>query len=258
MELQPWWGPVTVPVDEARRWRVGPLSLEVSRRAWEWRVHWAGGSDPLEESLGVAEPFTPEGDELDGGVQRFASSKLTETLRLDVALADRPVVVKPEAPFVLLPKDEVLLYLSTPVWVQLIAVGPEQVLAEVPSFVMSDTWWGRDTRSGELAYASRTLARLTLDDFQFRPGRAVTPVKLRNRGASTLDLTKLVLPARQLLLYVDEQHRLWTDTVTATGEGSVVEVDVPARPPDGVELLSGPRQRPDRLALNRLFGGLFG
>ena len=259
MDLSPWWGPFDVPHDKARRWHLGPLRLRVARLDYEWRVAWTIGVEPLETSLeiGAGGEVLPLLEAAE--VRRFASPRLTETLELRVALADRPVVVRPETPFILLPKDEVTFYCTTPVWVGLWAEGVEQMLLEVPSFRPSDTWFGADTREGMLCYASRTCARLALEHVRWRPARATTAVKLKNRGVDALELVRFVLPAPQLAVYAGADGQLWTDTVVAEGDGQG-ELEVQVSPPTAGEAvrLAGPRNGPDRTALSRVFGALFG
>jgi len=238
---------------------VGPLELRVARMAHEWRVAWHSGTDALDPHLEVAVPAAVEPPPSNFEVRRYASPRITRQLELRLALADRPIVVRPDHAFVLPPRDEIVFYVSTPVWVVLWAAGPETEFFEAPSFRPSDTWAGRDTMSGELCYSGRTRARLTPENIHWRPGRAVTAVTLRNRAADALELERVSLPMRHLALYHDASNRLWTDGVVAQRPSDAGEIDVRVVPPpiDEATRLAVPRRGVDRTRLARVLGALF-
>src|SRR5690606_21791477 len=96
---------------------------------------------------------------------------------LSPGAADRPVVARPEVPLQVPPGDSIRLYLGTPAWITVTAVGVQ--LAEVPSRRLSDTWFG-DVDAGELCYASRTAASADLAAIRDLPGRVLTPVSIKN------------------------------------------------------------------------------
>lgn len=235
------------------------MELRVARLTHEWRVAFRVGADALEDRLEVATTTSVE-LAADFEVLRYASARLTEDLELRLTLADRPVVVRPDAPFVLPPRDEIVLYVSTPVWVVLWAAGAEAEIFEAPSFRPSDTWAGPDTTTGELCYASRTRARIDLESLDWRPGRAVTAVTLRNRSTRALDLERINLPMPHLALHHDARHRLWTDGVVAQSAGGGAELDVRVVPPpvDQPTRVAEPRRGPDRNRIARVIGAIFG
>ncbi len=235
------------------------MELRVARLAYEWRVAWCVGGDAIEDTLevGVTAPVEPGPD---FEVRRYASPRLTEELELRLSLADRPVVVRPDAPFVVLPRDEIVLYVSTPVWLVLWAAGADAEIFEAPSFRPSDTWSGRDTTAGELCYSSRTRARIAPENIRWRPARAVTAVTLRNRSTEALELERVSLPMPHLALHHDADNRLWTDGVVAksAGEGAEIDVRIVAPPVDDPVRVAPARRGPDRKRIARVLGALFG
>ena len=120
-------------------------------------------------------------------------------IALTPALADRPVVARPEKPFCLPAGAEAVVYVSSPLWVVL-STAQDLKLAEIPIVRPSDTWLGPSTREGELCYASRTFLRLSLDNLPRRPHRATSMVRILNHADTALPLRALKLPAPPIWL----------------------------------------------------------
>jgi hypothetical protein len=169
-----------------------------------------------------------EADDDELTTHRFSVQDTDESVALRPALADRPVVTRPEHPLSVLPDEAVTLYLSTPLWVRIELVESGRRLTEMPSHRMSDTWFGPSTREGTLCYATRTAGRLQLDRLPRRLHRALTPLTVRNQTAEPLALERIQLPVPHLSLYVTVDDAIWTDPVTMThrtkGEGAAVQV----------------------------------
>lgn len=257
-----WWGRFEVPDDQGGLWRVGPLELTVARRRYDWLVAFQEGEEGLDQRLEVRCPIAASELPDLAQVQRYASSRPSAELAITPLLADRPVVSRPDVPFHLLGGDEVELFVSTPVWVKLEAGDPLQSLAEVPTTRPSDTWFGPSTRVGELCYASRTTARLHLENLPPRPPRAITPVLLRNRARQELLLERLNLPIPNLALYWDGNGGLWTQKVVVERQpdGTLAQVRLEDGPPSQVpsaEPVSPARQAGSRSVL-RALGALLG
>lgn len=169
-------------------------------------------------------------------------------LRVEPLLADRPVVARPLVPTELLPKERATLLVSTVLWAR-VAVG-EQTLAELPAARLSDTWFGANTRHGELCYASQTRARLRLDNVHDNAFRAVTPVTISNDGEDNLKLERINVPVPHLTLFCDGQ-RFWTSALNVVREKNLAtaKLQIEARPPANAVTVAPPR-RPIR-------GGVF-
>ncbi len=266
-----WWGTFGLPEDAAVVWRVGPLELWLQRRANEWRVGTVAGANALDERVSVAQPAA--GDEAPEGatLTRYSFARAPARVTLSPRTADRPVVVRPDAPFFVPGGEEARLYLSTPLWIALAPPDAPRPMLEVPAHRPSDTWFGPNTLEGELCYAAVTHARLDLASLPRRPHRAVTPVLLRNRAAEPLLLERLKVPLPYLSLFADASGMLWTELVTLEREtaGDVAALQIGSDAPaeaaarvDGTAAreptrLCEPRQRPEPRVALRAFSRLF-
>ena len=137
------------------------------------------------------------------------------------------------------------------------------MLRELPSHRPSDTWFGKNTREGELCYATETRALLNLDHLPVLNRSAVTPVRICNHAPSPLLLERLKLPVPLLALYGDRRGRLWTQGVTLTRseESDMATVDVLAGAPaeaGRTVLMTPARETPEAGLWTRAFSGLLG
>ena len=250
-----WWGEVTLAHGGVARWRAGPSTVHVERRASDWRVWHEGGTDAyavVAERLRAVTDGVPEG----ASTLRFSFAETPDTLQVRPSLADRSVVVRPETPLAVPPGETVTLYASTPVWMALslelrrtrrsrTPATDLTVVAELPSARPTDTWFGPNTREGELCYAVRTAARTEAAELPLRPHRAVTAVTVENQAATPFDLVRIAVPMPFLALHVDPDGRLWTDGVRFVREADD-DTTVTANPaePEGGERLADPRTAP--------------
>ena len=253
-----WWGELPLAENETARWRIGPLELAVRRGADEWQVAYEW--DPARPD---SQDWELERDtELLGESaqhERFVIGGTGNRIMLRPLLADRPVVSRPRLPFHLLPERDITLFVGSPVWVRLEAGEPPTLLRELPSHRPSDTWFGGNTREGELCYATETRALLHLENMPVLNRSAVTPVRIRNRAPSSLFLERLKLPVPLLAIYSDQNGRLWTEGVTLTrseeSDMAVVEVR-PGPPAAGTTPITPARQTPDTGLWTRAFSSL--
>ena len=88
---------------------------------------------------------------------------------------------------------------------------------------------------GELCYASPTALLTKVSEMRPYPHRAVVPVSIDNRGAESVWLHRLRIPAPNLMLYSGKHGRLWTERVTLVRErgstGDISEVRIAKGPP---------------------------
>lgn len=254
----PWWG--TVPRGKARSWSgaLGPLRLWLASGEGEHTLAWKQGADPLEG--GRSDRADVEPDE-DWERARFVTREAR--LTITPALADRAVVVRPELPLRLAPGDDASLIVSTPVWVQVSAGDPAQLLLEVPSHRPSDTWFGPSPRVGELCYASRTRARLEAKASTSTFARAHTTLTLANRGRDVLLVERINLPVPRLALYEAADGMLWTQclSVVRNEGGELAQVTIGLGPPAkaaSARLVAEPRNEDSRNVFARAVSSLLG
>lgn len=251
-----WFGTYTVPEGRVVYGRLGPLQLWLAHRPTEWRIAVLGGGDPLDPVAAMDPPadgadIPPEAD-----VQRFATATPGDKIELMPALADRPVVARPVPTMTVPAGHRVELFVSTPLWLRFSLPAPKRMLFEVPISRPADTWFGVDTQHGTLCYASRTAARLLLDNLPLLAHRVVTRVAVRNDANDGLLLERLGVPMPNLTLFADRQHRLWTQSVLAGRDpaGSLGPAELGTGPPaEAIEprLLAGPREHGAPTVLHR-------
>ncbi len=267
-----WWGAHALAEESAARVRVGPLSVYAHRRRHEWRIAFGQDADPLAKVVEVEVPFSAADiPALDDAV-RFGFGRSPDVVRVMPALADRNVVLTPERTLHIAPGEGVDVFVSTPLWLRLSFEREEDAATrprgsfefqhEVPIHRPSDTWFGPNTLVGELCYASRTHAYLSLDEVQRYPQRARTIVHVKNRGEDRLVLERLNVPVRHLSLFASEDDSLWTERVTLTREadGGLAAMRVGAGPPPetvGAVKLADARVRVETNVVVRAFEAFF-
>ncbi|ADH87286.1 hypothetical protein [Desulfurivibrio alkaliphilus] len=255
-----WWQPFEVAPGRHLDCRLGTLALAIGHGTDEWLV----GTRAIPEEEAEPQVSFQIGSGPPGNIdERFVHASEVNTVTLMPLLADRPVVIRPHQPVFLLSGQSITLYLSTPVWLRLLVGEPPVLLKELPVLRLSDTWFGPNTREGELSYAGRTNARHRPSELPDRPHRAITPLTIHNRADSPLPLEKISLPVPMLALYGDEAGRLWTQNVTLTREsqGDLASVKIDSKLPEAgrnLTRLAEPRQEPDRSGMHRALNLLFG
>lgn len=259
--LRRWRGVHEVTEGRQGKWQVGPLTLWLQHLPHEWRLAYESAG---EENTGVRGISSVDTSEPIGKLpehltpRRFCFAHMCDAVKLSPQLPDRPVITKPEQPLYVYPGEQVTLYLSFPLWVRIEVGDPPRALQEVPVFRLSDTWFGANTREGELCYASRSFGRLAVRDINRRPYRALSAVVVRNRGQDPLFLERINTPCPLLSLYQDVDGQLWTNTqVFERTEGQqLASLEIDKKAPSeakGAQYVSGPRQIEHRSVLVRAF-----
>lgn len=222
------WGDRPTPASgEVMRLDVGPLTLWL--KGLENEV-WLG-SQRADETVVPAGDTPP--DDLEWS--RWALSDVPHRLRLRPVLPDRLLVVKPEHPFTLLRRAKARVYMRVPAWVRVEALEGDRTkgatLMEIPTEVLSDTWWG-DFLTGELGYWLTTKARRELSDELFEPHLIMSTLQLTNRSEDDLRVEKLALRVEHLSTY-EGGGRLWAEetNVFYLGEAEGSDIRMLDRPP---------------------------
>ncbi len=200
-----WWGDFEFAEGASRRWRIGPLTLWVTRLAKEWQVAFERAGE-LDSTVEVTDS-SPAPAGLERSRYLFVQGT---TLSVSARVADRPVVARPEMPVIVPGGLSATLYVSTPVWVALSAGEPRQRFHELPSWVPSSTWFGENNIEGALYYAERTRARHERGSEVFRT-RVTTSVTVNNVERTPLQIERIALPLPSMSVFRDEQGGLWTE-----------------------------------------------
>ena len=271
-----WWGRSSLDIDEAGCWTIGPTTLWANRTRHDWRLLYMSTGDAMQYEHNVDVPASIHRwheleeqamHDLSLTVHRHTFRSTPADLTIEPILADRAIVVRPEYPLSIPAGEEVILFLSTPLWIRVRA--GDTVLEDVPSHRPSDTWFGPSPRDGELCYATLTAGRLTLSKLPMRAHRAVTPLTIRNEADDSFPLERVHVPAPYLALYESDSgigDHLWTQglTLVRNKANGTAEVRIRSGPPEGTsattELSAPRREAKSGLVVNtfRAIEGLFG
>ncbi len=258
-----WWGSFTFSLQQSLQWHIGPLTLIVRYVDGEWHI----GHQRTEDFDDIDSTWEVQSSDqlpetLDN-TSRYIFSKRVKRLTVSPRLADRPIISRPRIPFNLTAGEEVTLYVSSPLWLELaLGTSPATVLEEVAIQRPSDTWFGPSTLEGELCYASATHCRIHLAELPRRAHRAITPVLIRNKADTTLTIERLNLPAPLLSIYACADGQLWTPRVTLTRgkDGDMAELIIDHEAPEEAkspELVGTPRNTANVGVLIRAFNAVF-
>lgn len=239
-----WWGEHEFKSYDRRCWRLGPLSLWVTRLTNEWQVAHRYSDDPFDETVELLDDAeAPDGVER----RRYLYSSGGRTLRLLPRVPDRPFVTRPEMPVIIAGRQQATLYTAIPVWIELSAGDPLKPFCAVPVWRASSTWFGEDTLEGTLCYATRTRARLEPTGLRRGP-RVTTAVLVSNEHDEPLRVDRLALPLPQMSVFRAHDGRLWTEAATVGFDPAVrspAKIDHGPPPEAGkTEKISGPREDP--------------
>lgn len=248
-----------------RRFEIGPLGLRVRWIAGElWLAH-ARTEDEGTRDDGTIQrrtgPDTPEAllDEPEEWA-RWSAGGDGVKLRLTPVFPDRPLVVGPEHSFHLLRGARVGIYIRVPLWVRVELLGrQETVVTEIPTLVLSDTWFG-DVTEGELCYYLPTTARREVTPELFEPHLAICPLQLSNPSEDDLAVEKIALRVAHLSIF-GRGDELWSDRTRVQYRGEAIGSDlrITGRPPEeapGAELITPPRTPMGRGLRARTFAQL--
>lgn len=246
------WGEHAIPREGTLTVRVGPATLRARAEGDEIRLAHAPGD--------WARPEAEQGDAPEPGDRdwtRWPVGEGVDRLALSPVFPPRTVVVEPELSFRLPAGGGARIFVRVPLWARVGVRGGDDgaTLTEVPSVILSDTWWGGFTE-GELCYWLPTTARRRVPPEVFTSHAAVCPLQLSNRSAGELAVERIALRVAHLSLF-DDEGRLWADETRiryrGVEEGS--EIDFagtrPAEAP-GAVTVAEPRAIPPARGLRAL------
>ena len=242
-----FWSSYSFREDQVARFAIGPLTCWLHRTKDEWRVAHAHG-----DALNACKS-TFDGAPVDGLDWHRWIDMTDGRLRLVPAMPDRAVIVRPDARFAISPGARGTFYVRIPVWFRVIVGDNETPLTELPTILLSNSWFG-DPAEGDFCYSLRTTAQRDLDAYDPQPFRARCAVHVTNRSASDeLNVVRLCLRARSLSVY-ECQGMLQTNAITVDyhGEDELPDVEHRTTPPgDQATLLCEPRDISARERLKR-------
>lgn len=258
-----WWGSYQLGFETSRIWTIGPLTLIVRCLNNEWQIGQERKTDNLVNSDLCETRITDQLPDILAKNSRYVFHQTSGLLTLLPLMADRPIITRPQIPFYLTAGEEVTVYVSSSLWLELwVGASPRKSLERIAIQRPSDTWFGPSTRSGELCYASTTHCRLSLKDQPHRPHRAITPVLIRNQADTTLAVERLNMPAPSLPIYASASGQLWTPKITLTRDkdGDMAALKIDKKAPKEAESalrISEPLNKIENGLLFRAFNAVF-
>lgn len=182
------------------------------------------------------------------------------SLTVQPRLANRAIIARPNRPLYLPAGQGIRMFIGSPIWLNF--QQDENQLIELPVAQLSDTWFGPNTRQGELCYASETHARFSLEGVKTNPWKALTSVHLMNSGEDGMQIERVNIPVPNLSLYQSDSQ-YWTSAVrvTRTSAADTGEVKVSGKPPaDALNpiKIADPREKLDGGVVKRAMGLMFG
>lgn len=246
--LSHWWGRHSLSPGRTDFWQIGPLKLWVEHQPYRITLFWS--HSPLWLDAHVRS-IPGSGDV---GKPPVGSSTMTVAfgsdtrpdLTLSPALPDRPLVLRAPTPVSVLPGESVNLFVVSPLWMRLDLAEPLKPVHEVPTFRLSDTWFGPISSMGTLCYASLSPLYLDLREVPLRSHCAVTAITIRNAGTNALKLDRINVPFPRLSLFYSPKTGFWTDRLTLIRkeDDEMADIKLDRQPPpeaSPTQFVSGPR-----------------
>ncbi|MCR4318383.1 MAG: hypothetical protein NUW37_18730 [Planctomycetes bacterium] len=180
-----------------------------------------------------------------GGSVVYTSDSQDRRVTVTPIAADRPVIVKASNKFFLGSGGTTSLFVYTPIWIA-VKLGEKNAQGrELKTRLLSDTWYGPNTMTGEFCYDFIADVLISADQIFRSTSVIFTKVKFHNASKDTIAIDKIRVPLPNLSVFSDQWSRLWTEEITMT----VIQDDLPTiklseKPPAeaiGASLLSGPR-----------------
>jgi hypothetical protein len=259
-----WWGRHTIEPNRCDLWQIGPLQLWIQHLKHEWRIAWRHGGDWLDATVRVVPGARNEPPPADATqVHCVFGSAAREDLLFAPSLPDRPVITRPVTPLSVLPNESVQLYVLTPLWLRVEMAHPSKLLQELPTYRLSDTWFGPMSSIGEVCYASSSPAYLDLNDVPLRHHCAISSISIRNSGRDALNLDRIKIPIPRLSLFYSPRSGFWTDAFAfeRKDDSEMAEIRLERQPPPEAspsQFVAGPRLAATEAgAVIRAFSALF-
>jgi len=188
---------------------------------------------------------------------RFVTVKNDDVL-IQPALPDRPVVIRPKSPIVILPGRRGHFFFSVPLWVRFVSQpdGRAAPMIEVPTQNLSSTWFG-DMVTGELCYSVDSRLLRTMPDTDADEAYARCEVEIRNSSRERLQFQRICVHVEHMHLYT-EGDKFWSNQVRVVFKGAeqvsqLSYVPGPPRTLSAAEVVCEPREVLDTNIFKRSF-----
>ncbi|PJB78630.1 MAG: hypothetical protein CO090_06505 [Acidobacteria bacterium CG_4_9_14_3_um_filter_49_7] len=248
-EMSQAWGVFEVDEEHVYYWKIGDCCLWIKKEGKEVFIasFYAAQNGKLNSSV------IPES----ASWTRYILKKKVTSIELSPVFPDRSIVVKPEVPFYLTENTGRNVYIRVPVFISVHALANSKLhLCELPSVVLSKTWYG-DLKRGELCYWLSSSAKPQIEPDIERPYMSICSLRLVNKSKENLLIAKLAVRVLNSSLFMHESQ-LWSDliTITFSGENEISELIFSGKPNNtlkGSTKICDPRQKQRKNVLIQSF-----
>ncbi len=230
------WPTFTLKDRDIHRYRIGPLTIFLKRFLDEIWVASIRDDDTRGDPAGL--PEKPEWI-------RLALPGEFDEYRIRPVMPDRPVIIDTEHSYSFFSQTRTRVFSRVPAWVRITPASRDDlIIAELPTVVLSETWFGGFTE-GELSYAVSSTARRILTEDLLEPHLVVCPMEIRNNSDAELKFEKVCLRVDRLSIFA-RGDALWSDETVIDYQGMDSSTDTEikgVRPPEAgdAKLVSKPR-----------------
>lgn len=245
------WKEYDIAPEKVLYWNIGTLQLWCKSVSNEIRI----------ASKYVAEDQRQTKNPEESEWSRFTIKQNFSQIHLTPVFPDRPVVVQTESPFKLTRSASAKVYIRVPIWIkiELMDASKNFSLLELPSVILSNTWFG-DFFEGELCYWISTGARREFLKDLSRPYLSICPIEFINKSDEDLSVEKICLRVAGLSLFHDGEQ-LWSDEtkVIYKGKEKGSQIINTGRAPNdatSAKLISSPRESDKKTFAAKTFSSL--
>lgn len=220
----PWWGHYTIEEEQSRFFKIGNIVLCLDRYSSEWHItsykNFHGVQLPMDNNELPSQTTHKLLSELPQNVKPYKklSAYTSNEISLKPTLPDRTLLTSLAHQYYIPSHQSLLIFVRLPVWIRIKAGKPSIYLDEIPTQVLSDSWSGMDTLTGELCYETITDSSPRLEELPVDRMHAICPVRIENRARDTLLIKELKIPLPFLSIYSDLDNQLWTEEIMSAHE----------------------------------------
>lgn len=166
--------------------QLGKLCIQIKREEQGWYIH----SYDIDDE---------NGNSVKG---EFYQTGTSNTLILAPALQAKPIVIKGSG-LIVSPAQKLNFFIKVPLVIQVYYASKknENLLKEIPSTRLSDTWFG-EPDNGEPAYAVSSEYSLTIEDLKTEDFDVICPINVVNNSDKPLELQRLIIRVENLSLFL--------------------------------------------------------
>jgi hypothetical protein len=147
-----WWGEFEFALGETKCWRIDERLIAIRRILHEWTIWNKETESELQTPIVVNKPKPKESfDNVD--YRRYILGSTSEQIIIAPSLACRAMIATLNKPIVVLPGEEIKVFISTPLWMTILVPQRKVPVADILFWRPTDSWFGPSTMTGDLCYS---------------------------------------------------------------------------------------------------------